>query len=130
MTCLLPCTVYTCTYQCFFSVVTDAPVSLTTFRQSITKLYLDWMSFNENVTGTYTVFINGSDGLTGNTTTNDTELLLSSLRPDVTYTIRLVSTGEDLPSEILTDTSPAGKKQYAYYYCTCIYSILVKVITN
>ena len=36
---------------------------------------------------------------------------LSSLRPDVTYTIRLVSTGEDLPSEILTDTSPAGKKQ-------------------
>lgn len=114
MTCLLPCThMFLCM---FFSVVAEAPVSLATFRQSITKLYLDWMSFNENVTGTYTVFINGSDGLTGNTTTNDTELLLSSLRPDVTYTIRLVSTGEDLPSEILTDTSPAGKKQYAYYY--------------
>ena len=42
-----------------------------------------------------------------NDNTTNTELSLS-LRPDDEYNIRLVATGEDLPSEIITVTVPQG----------------------
>ena len=58
-----------------------------------------------NFSPQYFVFVNNSIPMNDNTT--NTELSLS-LRPDDEYNIRLVATGEDLPSEIITVTVPQG----------------------
>ena len=58
-----------------------------------------------NFSPQYFVFVNNSIAMNGSTT--NTELSLS-LRPDDEYNIRLVATGEDLPSEIITVTVPQG----------------------
>ena len=58
-----------------------------------------------NFSPQYFVFVDNSIAMNDNTT--NTELSLS-LRPDDEYNIRLVATGEDLPSEIITVTVPQG----------------------
>lgn len=93
----------------FFIIVAEAPTDLSTFRESIASLSIDWMPPFVNATSMYSVYINGSDGFTNSTNTDSTFITFASLRPEVSYTIRLVAVGnENLPSSILTETSPAG----------------------
>ena len=90
-------------------IVAEAPTGLSTSRQSIASLSVAWMPPFINATSMYSVFINGSDGFTNSATTDNTFITFSSLRPDVSYTIRLVAVGnEDLPSPIVTQTAPSG----------------------
>ncbi|XP_019851145.1 PREDICTED: neogenin-like [Amphimedon queenslandica] len=85
--------------------VTGSPSNLTYSRDSLLSVTLGWSpSAVISATPQYHVFVNNSNGIIimSNNTTN-TELSLS-LYPDDKYNIRLVATGEDLPSEIITVT--------------------------
>ena len=85
-------------------------------RDSLLSVTLDWSpSAVISVTPQYHVFVNNSNGIIMNDTTTNIELSLS-LRPDDEYNIRLVATGEDLPSEIITVTVPQGKSILIYFY--------------
>ena len=77
-----------------------------------------WVKFNFHfllcsATPQYHVFVYDSNGIIiMNDNTTNTNLSLS-LRPDDEYNIRLVATGQDLPSEVITVTVPQGTA------CTC-----------
>ena len=90
------------------SKVTRSPSSLVYNKSSLLSVALDWFpSAVISATPQYHVFVNNSNGIIMNDSTTYTELSLS-LRPDDKYNIRLVATGEDLPSEIITVTIPQG----------------------
>ena len=89
--------------------MTGSPSNLVYSRDSLFSVTLDWTpSAVISVTPQYHVFVNNSNGIIINDNTTNTELSLS-LRPDDEYNIRLVATGEDLPSEIITVTVPQGR---------------------
>ncbi|XP_019853117.1 PREDICTED: uncharacterized protein LOC109582689 [Amphimedon queenslandica] len=84
--------------------VTGSPLNFTYSRDSFLSVTLGWSpSAVISATPQYHVFVNNSNGIFINDSTTNTELSLS-LRPDDEYNIRLVATGEDLPSEIITVT--------------------------
>ncbi|XP_019851148.1 PREDICTED: hemicentin-1-like [Amphimedon queenslandica] len=86
--------------------VTGSPSNLTYSRISLLSVTLGWSpSAVISATPQYHVFVNNSNGIIMNNNTTNTELSLS-LSPDDEYNIRLVATGEDLPSEIITVTIP------------------------
>uniref|UniRef100_A0A1X7SF37 Fibronectin type-III domain-containing protein n=1 Tax=Amphimedon queenslandica TaxID=400682 RepID=A0A1X7SF37_AMPQE len=86
--------------------VTGSPSNLTYSRDSLLSVTLGWSpSAVISATPQYHVFVNNSIGIIMNDNTTNTELSLS-LRPDDEYNIRLVATGEDLPSGIITATVP------------------------
>ncbi|XP_019858033.1 PREDICTED: uncharacterized protein LOC109586294 [Amphimedon queenslandica] len=86
--------------------VTGSPSNLVYSRNSLPSVTLGWSPSSViSATPQYHVFINNSNGIIINANTTNTELSLS-LRPDDEYNIRLVATGEDLPSEIITATIP------------------------
>ncbi|XP_019859139.1 PREDICTED: uncharacterized protein LOC109587338 [Amphimedon queenslandica] len=86
--------------------VTGSPSNLVYSRNSFLSVTLGWSpSAVISATPQYHVFVNNSNGIIMNDNTTDTELSLS-LHPDDEYNIRLVATGEDLPSEIITVTVP------------------------
>uniref|UniRef100_A0A1X7UP85 Uncharacterized protein n=1 Tax=Amphimedon queenslandica TaxID=400682 RepID=A0A1X7UP85_AMPQE len=87
--------------------VTGPPSDLTYNRDNnLLSVTLGWSpSAGISATPQYHVFVNNSYGIIMNDNTTNTELSLS-LRPDDEYNIRLVATGEDLPSEIITVTIP------------------------
>uniref|UniRef100_A0A1X7SXA7 Ig-like domain-containing protein n=1 Tax=Amphimedon queenslandica TaxID=400682 RepID=A0A1X7SXA7_AMPQE len=86
--------------------VTGSPSNLTNSRNSLLSVTLGWSpSAVIRATPQYHVFVNNSNGIIMNNNTTNTELSLS-LHPDDEYNIRLVATGEDLPSEIITVTVP------------------------
>ena len=90
------------------SKVTRSPSSLVYNKSSLLSITLDWSpSAVISATPQYHVFVNNSNGIIMNDNTTNTDLSLS-LRPDDEYNIRLVATGEDLPSEIITVTVPQG----------------------
>ena len=90
------------------SEVTRSPSSLVYSRNSLLSVTLDWFpSAVISATPQYHVFANNSNGITMNHYTANTELSLS-LYPNYEYSIRLVATGEDLPSKIITVTVPRG----------------------
>ena len=60
-----------------------------------------------SATPQYHVFVTNSNGIIMNDTTTNTDLSLS-IHPDDEYNIRLVATGEDLPSDLITVTVPQG----------------------
>ena len=68
-----------------------------------------------SATPQYHVFVNNSNGIIMNDNTTNTKLSLS-LSPDDEYNVRLVATGEDLPSEIITVTVPQGTIIIFDYY--------------
>ncbi|XP_019857587.1 PREDICTED: uncharacterized protein LOC109585878 [Amphimedon queenslandica] len=84
--------------------VTGSPSNLTYSRPSLRSVALDW-SPSAVINAQYHVFVNNSNGVIVNYNTANTELSLS-LHPNDEYNIRLVATGEDLPSEIITVTVP------------------------
>ena len=95
-------------YITVFFKVTRSPSNLTYSRDSLLSVTLDWSpSAVISATPQYHVFVNNSNGVIIRDNTTNTELSLS-LRPDDKYNIRLVATGEDLPSEIITVTIPQG----------------------
>uniref|UniRef100_A0A1X7TL44 Ig-like domain-containing protein n=1 Tax=Amphimedon queenslandica TaxID=400682 RepID=A0A1X7TL44_AMPQE len=86
--------------------VTGSPSNLAYSRDTLLSVTLGWSpSAVISATPQYHVFVNNSNGIIMNDNTTNTELSLS-LRPDDEYNIRLVATGEDLPSEIITVTVP------------------------
>ena len=77
-------------------------------RNKLLSVTLGWSpSAVISATLQYQVFVNNSNGIIINDNTTNTELSLL-LRPDDEYNIRLVATGEDLPSEVITVTVPQG----------------------
>ena len=88
--------------------VTRSPSSLVYNKSSLLSVTLDWSpSVVISATPQYHVFVNNSNGIYMNDNTTNTELYFS-IRPDDEYKIRLVATGEDLPSEIIIVTIPQG----------------------
>ncbi|XP_019858761.1 PREDICTED: uncharacterized protein PB18E9.04c-like isoform X2 [Amphimedon queenslandica] len=86
--------------------VTGSASNLVYSRNSLMSVTLDWSpSAVISATPQYHVFVNNSNGIIMNDNTTNTELSLS-LCPDDEYNIRLVATGEDLPSGIITVTVP------------------------
>ena len=81
---------------------------MTYIRDSLLSVTLDWSpSAVISATPQYHVFVYNSNGIIMKDNATNTELSLS-LRPDDKYNIRLVATGEDLPSEVITVTVPQG----------------------
>ena len=93
----------------FLFKVTGSPSNLTYVRDSLLSVTLGWSpSAVISATPQYQVFVYDSNGITiMNDNTTNTNLSLS-LRPDDEYNIRLVATGQDLPSEVITVTVPQG----------------------
>ena len=89
---------------------------MTYVRDSLLSVTLGWSpSAVISATPQYHVFVNNSNGIIMNDNTTNTELSLS-LRPDDEYNIRLVATGQDLPSEIITVTVPQGIITFNCYF--------------
>ena len=76
-----------------------------------------------SATPQYHFFVNNSNGIIMNKNTTNTELSLS-LRPDDEYNIRLVATGEDLPSEVITVSVPQGIN---YSLCILMFLSVVSI---
>ena len=103
----MPYSLIILTYVFLFKV-TGSPSNLVYVRDSLLSVTLGWSpSAVISATPQYHVFVNNSNGIIMNDSTANTELSLS-LRPDDEYNIRLVATGEDLPSEVITVTVPQG----------------------
>ncbi|XP_019863196.1 PREDICTED: uncharacterized protein LOC109592072, partial [Amphimedon queenslandica] len=87
-------------------IATGSPSNLVYSGDSLLSVTLGWSpSAVISATPQYHVFVNNSNSIIMNDNTTNTELSLS-LRPDDEYNIRLVATGEDLPSEIINVTVP------------------------
>lgn len=87
------------------STVSPTPTDFDYIRQ-LTSVQLSWTS--SPLTPRYQLLITNRAGVETNDFTTNNELVLT-LQLDDEYTIKLVDTGGDLPSEVLNVTVPQGK---------------------
>ena len=91
-------------------LVTDTPANLTYIRTALTSVLLIWTPPINNIPVVigYEVFLDISNGTRVSMETNTTELNITSLQPDVNYTVFVVAYGGGLPSEHSNTTISQG----------------------
>ena len=98
-----------------FLLVTDTPTNFTATRTGLQIAFASWTApaSNDPPVEGYEVFYESESGVRtsgGNTTGTQVNLTLSSLEPDVSYTVFVVAFGGDLPSAHSNNaTIPAGE---------------------
>ena len=98
-----------------FLLVTDTPINFTATRTGLLTANTSWTAPASNIPPVegYEVFYESEFGVPtsgGNTNIPQASLILSSLKPDVSYTAFVVAFGGDLPSNHSnTAEIPAGK---------------------